>query len=291
MEANEPLSVIAVWGLRILRSAAFGGSLFYGGVLLLGCQFQEKLIFPAPKGLYLSPAARNWPFDEVTLPVDGEKTVGWFLPKDGARGTILFSHGNGETVADGLDQAAIFRELGFNVLLYDYGGYGKSTGKPSEQRCYADIRAMWNYLTSTRGLTANSIVLYGRSLGGGPTTQLATEVTPAGIVLESAFCSLRRMANAKFPFLPARAILRHQFDNETKIDRITVPLLIIHSRTDGVVPYVQGLALYNRARTQHKSFLEIHGDHNDGVFVSQKVYTEGLDKYLNSVAPLPGRDG
>lgn len=267
----------------MLRGLLVGSGIVYSGVVALGCHFQEKLIFPAPRTVFRTPASQGWPFDKVTLPVDGETTEGWFVPLDGARGTVLFSHGNGENIANTIGQVVILRELGFNALVYDYGGYGASTGSPSETRCYDDIRAMWEYLTKTRGLPANSIVLHGRSLGGGPTTQLAIEVNPAAVILESTFRSITRMANARFPLVPAGMFLRHKFDNESKIGRIAAPLLVIHSREDGVVPYAQGRSLFEQATTKHKEFLEIRGDHNEGFIVDQKTYVEGLRTFFATV--------
>ncbi|MBI5092269.1 MAG: alpha/beta hydrolase [Candidatus Hydrogenedentes bacterium] len=275
----------------MFRSVLLAGGLSYGGLVFLGYFFQEKIIFPAPREIYRTPTDKGWPFDDVSLSVDGETTHGWFIPKDAARGTVLFSHGNGENVADGLELVPVYRELGFNVLLYDYGGYGKSTGAPSERRCNDDIRAMWKYLTETRGLGAESVVLHGRSLGGGPTTRLAAEIAPACVVLESTFRSLPSMARLRFPFLPAGLILRHKFDNEANITRITAPLLVIHSPDDGVIPFAQGRALFDRATSKQKEFLEIHGDHNEGFFVSMKAYTDGLKKFLDTVVPDSGRPG
>lgn len=274
------------WVISMIRGVVLGVGAFYGGALTLGYFVQDKFIFPAPREVYRTPAAMGWAFDDVSLPVDHETTRGWFIPKEGARGTILYSHGNGECIADSLEAVGIYRDLGFNVLVYDYGGYGQSTGKPSEQRCYDDVRAMWKYLTVTRGIPPDRIVLFGRSLGGGPTTQLATEVKPACVVLESTFCSIPAMARAKFPLIPAWLILRTRFDNLAKVARITAPLLVIHSRTDSVVPFAQGRALYERA-TCRKEFLEIHGDHNDDFMVDKKTYEDGLKKFFDSVFPAP----
>jgi len=177
---------------------------------------------------------------------------------------------------------AIFRRLGFDVLLYDYGGYGNSTGKPSEGRCYADVRAMWRYLTESRAIPAERIVLFGRSLGGGVSAQLATEVAAAGLILESTFLSAPRLAQEIYWFLPAKYLLWDKFDTAGKVARIESPVLIVHSPEDDIVPYHHGRDLFELA-PEPKAFLEIHGGHNEGYFVSGPIYENGLKRFLDSL--------
>src|SRR5690606_31346087 len=111
---------------------------------------QTRLIFIATREIHRTPGAYHWPYEDVTLGVGSETTHGWFIPAaKPAPGVILFSHGNAGNIADRLESISIFRDLGYDVLAYDYGGYGKSSGTPSEARCYEDIRAMWRYLTET----------------------------------------------------------------------------------------------------------------------------------------------
>ncbi|MCP4643348.1 MAG: alpha/beta hydrolase, partial [bacterium] len=192
-----------------------------------------------------TPSFYGWSYEDVVVPVGDETTHGWYIPVEDARGTVLFSHGNAGTIADRLESCAFFRELGFNVLVYDYGGYGKSSGGVSEQRCYADIRAIWRYLTDERGIDSKKIVLFGRSLGGGPTVDFAAEITnaegaPAAVILESTFLSTGQVGQDAFPFLPVKWLIRHRFDNAAKIGRVNGPLLIIHSPQDDIIPYKHG---------------------------------------------------
>jgi fermentation-respiration switch protein FrsA (DUF1100 family) len=171
------------------------------------------------------------------------------------------------------------------VLVYDYGGYGRSTGKPSEARCYADIRGMWRYLVDERGTNPRRIVLFGRSLGGAVAVDLATEVNPAGVVLESTFISAGQLAQQIYPFVPAKYLVCHKFDNAAKVGRISCPLLIIHSRDDEIVPYGHAQELFELAR-EPKTFLEVRGAHNDGFVVAADAYTTGLERFLDSLFPL-----
>ena len=242
------------------------------------------MLFPASRHVWRTPgnAPFNWKYESVTLEVAGEKTDAWYIPVENAKGTILLSHGNGGNIADRMEHYAMLRDLGYDVFSYDYGGYGNSTGKPSEKRCYADIRAAWRYLTETRGIPVNKIVLYGESLGGGATCDLATEVQPRAVILQCTFLSVTKMAKEIFPFVPVRLLLRHNFDSESKIKNIHAPILIMHSQGDTIIPYRHGRGLYELAN-EPKTFLELRGDHNDCIFTSEAAYREGMQRFLDSL--------
>lgn len=254
----------------------------YFGFLILIYIFQARLLFFPTTELAITPKAFQWNYEDVFLTLDNQETThGWFIPTHKERkGTILLSHGNAGNIADRMDILDIYREMGFDTLIYDYGGYGKSSGSPSEQRSYRDIRAMWLYLIETRGIPQKEIILFGRSLGGGVTVQLATEVTPAAVVLESTFASVPQMAKHQFPIFPTQLLVRHRFDNLNKISRITVPTLHIHSPDDSIIPYEQGRQLYDAAQGP-KTFIDLEGDHNEGYYLTGKRYTDGLDAFFS----------
>ena len=250
------------------------------GLAVLILLFQTKVIFPATRAVGRTPKdAYGWDYEEVRLPVLGHETHAWFIPVANARGTVLFSHGNAESVADVLESVAMFRELGLDALVYDYGGYGYSTGRPSEQRCYQDIRAMWRYLTEKRGVAPSTIVLFGRSLGGAVTADLAAEVQPAAVILESTFLSAPEMAKRVLPVLPIGWLIRHRFETAKKIARFSSPVLITHSPDDTMIPFEQGRELF-RLAPEPKQFLEIRGDHNEGYILSRNWWMEGVNAFL-----------
>ena len=253
----------------------------YIGFLLLIFVFQTRLIFFPAKDLALTPDKFQWEYEDVVRELPGgETTHGWFIPTPNeSRGTVLFSHGNAGNIADRMDSIDIFRELGFDTLIYDYGGFGQSSGSPSEQRCYQDIRAMWDYLVETRGIKPTSIILFGRSLGGGVTSQLATEVSPALVVLESTFSSIPDMAHHQFPIFPTNLLVSHRFDNLSKVPQFSVPSLHIHSPEDSLIPYSHGRKLYESAPGP-KSFLELEGDHNEGYWLIGARYTKEMDAFF-----------
>ncbi|MCK5863490.1 MAG: alpha/beta fold hydrolase, partial [Candidatus Hydrogenedentes bacterium] len=190
-------------------------------ILLLGRAyfFQDDLIFPRTSAVYRNPADAPflWDYEDIYVDVKGEKTHGWLIPLEGARGFVLFSHGNAGNIADRLESIQLLRDMGFSVLAYDYGGYGYSEGRPSEDRIYADAEGMWQYLTETRGIAPGNIVIFGRSLGGAAAAHLATKAQAAAVILESTFTSIPDVVRT----LPLGSLLalciRHELPSIEKV--------------------------------------------------------------------------
>lgn len=251
--------------------------------------FQDKFIFFPKSGFAQTPENERWTFEEVELDVAGETTHGWLVPAEsGRRGVILFSHGNAENIGDQIETIRPFRQLGFDTLVYDYAGYGLSTGEPTEQRVYDDVRAMYRYLIERKGYAPGEIVLYGRSVGGGPTAQLATEVVCAAVVLESTFRSVAAVAAEIMPWIPRGPLVRYRFDNESKVRTLTVPVLIVHSPEDSIIPFAHGRALFDAAN-EPKQFIETGGDHLEGHWITFETYIRGLGAFFDGVFnPISG---
>ncbi len=247
---------------------------------------QPKLIYyPGVPGrtLEATPAVIGMDYEELTLSTtDGEQLHAWFIPHQQARATLLFAHGNAGNISHRLDSIQVFHDLGLNVLIFDYRGYGQSTGKPGENGTYRDADAAWAYLTETRGIDPGKIILFGRSLGAAVIADLATRTVPAGVILESAFLSVPDMAATIYPWLPVRWLASYRYDNGDKVTRITQPLLIIHSRGDEIIPFEQGERLFRQA-SEPKQFLELRGRHNDGFYVSRDEYLAALGAFLERI--------
>lgn len=268
--------------MELIGYALSVAALVYLGFGALLYFAQDAFVFVRGGSVWRTPGDLGWKYEDVTVSVDGETTHGWLITRDRPRGVVLFSHGNAGTIADRLETVDVFRNLGFDVLAYDYGGYGRSTGRPSESRCYADVRAMWNYLTKDRGIPAERIVLFGRSIGAAPAIDLAVERTPGAVIIESAFLSAVQIGREAYPVYPVRLLMRHRFESDRKIGDVTAPKLFIHSPDDEVVPYRHGRALFERAG-EPKAFLEIEGSHNGGWLASSERYVKGLSDFLDAV--------
>lgn len=258
-------------------------SLGYLGVCVFIYLVQTRVIFfPGMPGrqLAMSPRDVNLAYEDVYAKTeDGETLHGWFIPADEARVTLLFCHGNAGNISHRLESIALFNSLGLNVLIFDYRGYGQSTGSISEQGLYHDIDATWRELTDKRGIKADKIVVFGRSLGAAVASQLATRVRPGGVILESAFASVPDMAARLYPFLPARLLARFQLSNVRHVKDIQSPLLVIHSKDDEIIPFNQGQKVFTAAH-EPKTFLRIRGSHNGGFLYSGRFYTEGIEAFL-----------
>ncbi len=243
---------------------------------------QNKMLYPASSQVWRIPSDWDWEYETVRLQVDKYTTNGWYIPHENERAVVLFSHGNAGNIADRLESVDLLRSFGLSVLVYDYGGYGESTGSPSEQRTAADIHAMWNYLVEERGYSEDNIILFGRSLGGAVTMQLAPEVQAGAVILESTFKSIPHIVHDYWSFVPARLLAKHQYPSIDKISNIKPPLLIIHSPEDDIIPYQHGVDLYEAA-SQPKTFGTISGNHNYGFVNSEVNYRKIWEDFLTPI--------
>jgi len=193
---------------------------------------------------------------------------------------ILFCHGNAGNISHRLESIQIFHRLGLNVFIFDYRGYGRSEGKPSEIGTYRDVEAVWQYLVEERQVSPNRIVVFGRSLGGAVAAWSANRHTPGALILESAFTSVPDIAAKLYPYLPVRLLSRFKYNTAEYLDEVDCPVLIVHSREDEIMPFSHGKQLFERARGP-KEFLEISGTHNEGFITSEKRYIEGLNTFIS----------
>ena len=248
--------------------------------------FQGRMVFLSnfpDRALGASPSEISLNYEDVSLTTsDNERLHGWYIPAVDSRGVLLFFHGNAGNISHRLDSLRIFHELGLDTLIIDYRGYGQSTGKASEQGTYLDAQAAWDYLINSRGIPAEQIIVFGRSLGGAVGAWLGVQHTPAAVIIESSFTSGVDMARRLYPFLPVRLITRLQYPVADYAGRLNCPVLVVHSRHDEIIPFSMGQAIY-AAVQQQKRFLELRGDHNNGFLISQEDYIVGLKDFTQSI--------
>lgn len=183
------------------------------------------------------------------------------------------------------DSIAKLREkLGESVLIIDYPGFGKSTGRPTEQGCYAAADAAYKWLTTTKGIAADNLVLFGASLGGGVAVDLASRKPHRALILVKTFTSIPDVGQSIYPFLPVRWLMCNRFDSLSKIDLCKSPIFIAHGDADTIVPFALGERLY-QAAPQPKKFLRLKGaDHNH--MLPEEFFTE-LKSFLSATAVQP----
>lgn len=259
----------------------------YGLLLLLVYLLQPRLLFlPGVPGreLAATPDLIGIEYRDVELHTsDGETLHGWWLPHDRSRATVLFFHGNAGNISHRLESLEIFHELGVDVLIVDYRGYGRSSGSPSEAGLYLDAQAAWKWLTETQKVRAGEIILFGRSLGGAVAAELAARVDAAGLIVESVFTSVPDIAAQLYWWLPVRWLSRLDFDTAGNIRRTDLPVLVVHSSDDEIIPFSHGRRLHEIAG-ERGTLLEIRGGHNTGFLESGERYREGLVQFIGRAA-------
>jgi fermentation-respiration switch protein FrsA (DUF1100 family) len=267
---------------RRVLNLLLGLLLAYAAICLLAYVFQGRLVY-FPMGVpEVDPSAYGLAFEEVELVTeDGVRLHAWYLPAVDARGAILFSHGNAGHIGYRLQGAQAFLSMGCSVLLYDYRGYGRSEGRPDEQGTYRDGEAAWEYLTGARGLNPSSIVLYGESLGAGVAFELASRHPAAALITESAFTSLDELGAELYPWLPVRLLGRIHYDNRAKLEELDLPLLLIHSPQDDIVPFAHAKRLFEAAK-EPRTLLETGGGHNDGGFLQRSEWRREVSRFLDT---------
>jgi uncharacterized protein len=242
--------------------------------------FQNRLLYFPTREVRGAPEQIGLAFEEATLKTkDGVNLDGWYIPADSAKATLLFCHGNAGNIGDRLESIAQFHRLGLAVFIFDYRGYGKSTGRPDEKGTYLDAEAAWDYLTIEKGIDPKTIVIFGRSLGGAIATWLAAQHRPGALIVESSFTSVPDVAARHYPYLPVRFLSRYQYNSLETIARVTAPVMIAHSPDDNLVPYRHGEALY-AAANEPKEFLKLSGSHNEGFLQSAQLYENGLSAFI-----------
>ena len=240
------------------------------------------LFFPTPFN------AKDWTepdfkYEDVTLTTsDDVKINAWYLAADKPKAWVVFSHGNaGNLNGWGYAAEEMRSQFGVSVLIYDYRGYGKSDGKPSVPGILKDGRAARDWLCSRESLKPDELVYCGRSLGGAVAVDLTAETGAKGLILESTFTSIPAMAKAKLPLTPA-SIISFKLDSLGCIKKYHGPLLHCHGDADTVIPFQQGVDLFNACPSERKVFIRLEGlDHNDRL---PESYREQQQRFFEVIA-------
>ncbi len=249
-----------------------------------GCRegVERALIYHPIRELIGTPASLGLPFQDVWFEAeDGVRLHGWLVP--GARPTtLLWSHGNAGNISHRLDNIReIHDRLGIGIFIFDYRGYGRSDGSPTEAGLYRDARAARDALVRRLNVPAAEIIYFGRSLGAVVALELALAHPPPAVILESPFLSVPAMANRAVP--GSGFLFKTRFDSLAKIGRLRTALLILHGDADEVVPYEHGRRLWEAA-SEPKAFYTIAGaHHNDTYLVGGNDYWEAWRRFLDGL--------
>lgn len=238
--------------------------------------FNSLLYFPSRTFLE-TPADAGLEFHDVVFETeDGERLHGWWVAtRTSSLGHVLLCHGNAGNVGDRVLHAKLLTDAGLDVLLFDYRGYGRSTGRASEHGTYRDARAARDTLLAEPGVDPARVLYVGESLGGAVALELALKHPPAGVVLQSTFTSVREMARVHYPFVPAAAV-PDAYPSLRLIRELRAPLLVLHGDRDDIVPSAQGQALFDAAPEPKRMQVFEGVGHNDLVPLAGSAYADAI---------------
>lgn len=248
--------------------------IFYLILVILFYILSDFIIFqpPTPPMYKKSDAIKM-----VELPNGGEIAT-LYIKNPNALYTILYSHGNAEDLGTAQPFLYYLAQQGYSVLAYDYEGYGLSSGKPSEKGTYKSIRAAYHYLIETLKTEPKHIILFGSSLGSGPSVDLASEATIGGLILQSPFASAYRV-KTHIPLIPF-----DKFVSINKINKVKAPVLIIHGQRDRIIPFWHGKKLYDAAN-EPKTFVPVeNGDHNNLINFAGPLFWQSIHQFTESLS-------
>jgi uncharacterized protein len=250
----------------------------------------NALLYLPSRTIVQTPAAAGLRFADVTFETDdGELLHGWWVSaRAHAIGHVLLCHGNAGNVGDRLPHLALLSSAGFDILAFDYRGYGRSSGRPSEAGTARDARAARGALLRQDGVDRGRVLYLGESLGGAVALGLAVDRPPAGLILQSAFTSVRDMARLHYPFIP-RGLVPDAYPSLELIRRLDLPLLVLHGARDRIVPVLHGEALFEAAPGPKR--IEVFADaaHNDLIERAGARWVRAISAWATEV--LPPREG
>jgi fermentation-respiration switch protein FrsA (DUF1100 family) len=248
--------------------------------------FERSQVYQPYRALREDGGALGRPWEDVRFPAaDGVDLHAWYFPaapdSPRRRFVISYAHGNGGNISHRLEAYGALLETGVGVFGFDYRGYGRSRGSPSESGTYLDAQGAHAWLRQ-KGYASTNILAYGESLGGAVAAELALREPLGGIILQSTFTSIPDVGAEIFPFLPVRRIASIRYDTRSKLPRIHVPVLVMHSKPDTIIPYHHGQDLFGAANAP-RLFWELEGDHNDVVDADRARFIAGMEKFLNLI--------
>ncbi len=236
--------------------------LFFAFIHLATRYWQDIFIFrpkTLPKNFHFR---ANFPLEEITLTAsEGGKLNGLLLKNETPKGLILYFHGNAGSLERWEKIMEELLPLGWDILIFDYRGYGKSTGHRNESLMFQDAERMYNW--AKKSYLPSNIIIYGRSIGSAMATYLASKMQPPKLILETPFLSMSALFHSYYPFIPQIFSFKYAFRSDLYIQKVNCPILIFHGTEDRVVPYSQGIKLYDLVSNQAKLITFVGGSHHN----------------------------
>lgn len=245
--------------------------------------WQATFIFRPSAIVDATPGDSGVTFVKVPLPIGGGQLAGWWVPAENPQtATLLYLHGNANNMGANAQEVVRFHSAGLNVFIFDYRGYGESTGgPPREKLVYEDAERAWAYLVSERRISPATIAIYGHSLGSAVAVDLASKHPEAGaLIIEGVLTSIADLAREMGvgSVVPVRLILTERFDAISKIRSVHIPTLILQGDSDRPL---RARRLYEATRDPKQLVLIPGGGHDDSAEMNPNVYFGALDSFLS----------
>ncbi len=272
---------MAFWKSRRWIKNVIALSLFVCAIAMFFRWFEHSQVYHPYATHESSPEDFGLEFKDISIG-ENPKVHGWFFPAvtNAPRKelTFLICHGNGGNISHRIDLCELLLRTGANVFVFDYRGYGRSSGKPSEEGTYADGQLACRWLNEN-GFPSGKIIALGESLGGGVATELAVREKLGGLILQSTFTCIPDMGEELFSWLPVRKICSIHYDTCRKLPGLKLPIMVMHSRNDTLIRFHHAEKNFATAN-EPKLLWEIKGDHNETLATDSELYLRGIEKFL-----------
>lgn len=263
-----PIEFKYLVGIIVVCCLAF--YIFYPGIENFFIFFPQREFDQTPESIHLD-------YTDVFFKAQDDKVLhGWFFPLEKKAPVLLFCHGNAGNISHRLDNIRLLLQKGLQVFIFDYRGYGRSKGKPSEKGIFRDGFAACDYLLNEKKFSSDQIIVFGRSLGVAVAIEIAMKRNIKSMILESGFTSVKDMARGMPPFSILAPLLPANYHNEKKIAALKIPKLIIHGVRDELVPYYMAERLFDAALDPKFIIPLKDAGHND-------TYISGGEKYFRAI--------
>lgn len=225
--------------------------------------------------------ASGLPLEDVWFQsADGIKLFGWYVEARADAGVLLWCHGNAGSVVHRLDNLRELYRLGLSIFIFDYRGYGRSQGTPSEDGLYRDAVGAYDYLTRMRQIRSERMVVFGRSLGAAVATDLVSQKPAAGLILESPFPSIAAVAQHHYGGLPVHWLLRAEFKLIDRLPQLSLPTLVIHGDRDDIIPIKFGRQVFEAAKPPKWWYAIAGADHSSTYQVGGNAYFRRFAEFI-----------
>lgn len=233
--------------------------------------------------MFATPVEAGMPFDPLKLvSSDSVHFTVWRIPNLESQSAVVCFHGNADNISANIDLYLTWYNLGATVIACEYRGYLDSEGEPSEDAIERDLTVLADTMKLWYSGKKVKVIAFGRSLGGAVAAKFALKYPVDGLILESTFSAMHDVAQLQFPFLPTKLLLQEQYDSESILHQLEIPVLVIHSPSDEIIPFHLGRKLYNAAN-EPKEFVEIQGGHNAGINMSRDQIESAYRDFLKKI--------